>query len=279
MIHWKGIAAAARLDLAEVRRSRWLTFASVVYGLLAAVFVLAALRESSVLEFTGMDRVLLSLSHALLLVLPLLALSATCQVVNRARDDGTLELLFSHPLSRTSYLVGVTATRYLVLLAPLAALIAVMVVADAWLSDASAAFRFGLRALAVCASLLWASVGAGMAISTGTRDQARALVYGLVLWALGVALLDFALVGVMLQWQLNPRAVFLLAAVNPVQAARLALLSGLEPDLGTLGPVGFYLATRLGPAKLFAVGIAWPLTVGFGAWTYALQSFRRGDAV
>ena len=272
MIRWKEVAAVARLDLAEVRRSRWLTFASAVYGLLAGVFLLAALRESSVVEFTGMNRVLLSLSHALLLVLPLLALSATCQVVNRARDDGTLELLFSHPLSRASYLVGVTATRFLVLLAPLAALIAVMVVANAWLSDASSAVRFGLRALAVCSALLWA-------FSTGTRDQARALVYGLVLWALGVALLDFALVGAMLQWQINPRAVFLLAAMNPVQAARLGLLSGLEPELGTLGPVGFYLATRLGPAKLFAVGAAWPLTVGVGAWTLALQSFRRGDVV
>lgn len=279
MIRWKQVAAVARLDLAEVRRSRWLTFASVVYGLLAVVFVIAALRESSVVEFTGMDRVLLSLSHALLLVLPLLALSATCQVVNRARDDGTLELLFSHPLSRASYLVGVTATRLLVLLAPLAGLIAVMVVAGAWLSEPTAALRFGLRALAVCSALLWASVGAGMAVSAATRDQARALVYGLVLWALGVALLDFALVGAMLQWQLNPRAVFLLAAMNPVQAARLGLLSGLEPELGTLGPVGFYLATRLGPAKLFAVGVAWPLTVGVGAWAFALQSFRRGDAV
>ena len=279
MIRWKEVVAVARLDLAEVRRSRWLTFASAVYGLLAGVFLLAALRESSVVEFTGMDRVLLSLSHALLLMLPLLALSATCQVVNRARDDGTLELLFSHPLSRASYLVGVTATRLLVLLAPLAALIAVMVVADAWLSDASSALRFGLRALAVCSALLWASVGAGMAVSTGTRDQARALVYGLVLWALGVALLDFALVGAMLQWQINPRAVFLLAAVNPVQSARLGLLSGLEPELGTLGPVGFYLATRLGPAKLFAVGVAWPVVVGALAWTLALRTFRRGDVV
>ena len=157
MIRWKQVAAVARLDLAEVRRSRWLTFASVVYGLLAVVFVIAALRESSVVEFTGMDRVLLSLSHALLLVLPLLALSATCQVVNRARDDGTLELLFSHPLSRANYLVGVTVTRFLVLLAPLAGLIAVMVVAGAWLSEPTAALRFGLRALAVCSALLWAS--------------------------------------------------------------------------------------------------------------------------
>ncbi len=273
------VLAVVRLELAEVRRSRWLTLSASVYGLLAAVFVLAALRESAVVEFTGMDRVLLSLGHALLLVLPLLALTATCQVVNRAREDGTLEFLFSQPLSRAGYLVGVTVTRYLALLAPLAALLVAMAVVGSWLGDAGPAWRFSLRALAVCAALLWASVGVGLAISTGTRNQARALVYGLVAWALGVALLDFALVGLMLQWQLNPRAVFVLAAANPVQSARLALLSGLEPDLGTLGPVGFYLATRLGPAKLFALGVLWPSLVGAGAWAWALRDFRRGDAV
>ena len=82
-----------------------------MYGLVAAVFVLVGMRESSVLGFTGMGRVLLSFCHALVLLLPLLALSATGQTVNRSRDDGTLELLFSHPLSRTGYFTAVTITR------------------------------------------------------------------------------------------------------------------------------------------------------------------------
>ena len=102
------LSAVARLDLAEVLRSRWLIFCGLVYGLLAAMFVLVGVRESNVLGFTGMGRVLMSFTHALLLLLPLLALTATSQLINRARDDGTLEMLFSHPLSRGRYFLGIT---------------------------------------------------------------------------------------------------------------------------------------------------------------------------
>ena len=77
------VLAMVRLELAEVLRSRWLLFCCGVYALLAAMFVLVGLRESSVFGFTGMGRVLLGFCHALVLVLPLLGLSATGQVVNR----------------------------------------------------------------------------------------------------------------------------------------------------------------------------------------------------
>jgi hypothetical protein len=118
-----------------------------------------------------------------------------------------------------------------------------------------------------------------MAVSTLVRSQARAMIWLLTLWALGVALIDFGLVGLMLQWRLNPRTVFLLASLNPVQAARMALLSGVSPELGVLGPVGFFLAHRLGGTVLFVVGTLWPALVGLGAWALALRGFQRGDIV
>ena len=113
------ILALARLDLADVLRSRWLLLCVGLYAVLAALFVLVGMRESGVLGFTGMGRVLLSLCHALLLLLPLLALTGSGQVVNRAREDGTLELLFSHPVDRRDYFTAVTTVRFLSLFAPL----------------------------------------------------------------------------------------------------------------------------------------------------------------
>ena len=74
-------------------------------------------------------------------------------------------------------------------------------------------------------------------------------------------------------------AVFALAAVNPVQAARMALLSSAEPTLATLGPVGFYLANHIGAGGLFALGVVWPAVVGLGGWLVAWLAFRRSDAV
>ena len=113
------IAVVARLDLAEVLRSRWLVFCLVVHAVLAAMFVLVGLRESGVIGFTGMGRALMSWSHALLFLLPLLALTATAQVVNAARDDGTLELLLSNPVSRSAWFLGVSIVRVAALVLPL----------------------------------------------------------------------------------------------------------------------------------------------------------------
>jgi hypothetical protein len=133
------------------------------------------------------------------------------------------------------------------------------------------------RVLVIAAALLWAFVGVGMAISVLVRNQARAITYVVLTWALAIALLDVGLVSMMLRWRLDPQAVFTLAALNPVQDARLALLSGLERDLGTLGPVGFYLSTRVGYGSLFLLGVAWPALLGTIAWGVGLVGFRRCD--
>jgi ABC-2 type transport system permease protein len=273
------ILAMARLDLAEVVRSRWLLVCLGLYAALAGVFVLVGLRESSVLGFTGMGRVLFSLCHALVLVLPLVALAVTGQVVNRARSDGALELLMSQPVSRGSYLVAVTGVRYLALTLPLAALLVGLALFGRLALGQPIPTSFLVRSVAVTACLLWAFTALGIAISVGVRNPARAMTYLIVAWAAGVALLDFALIGMLLSWQLHPQSVFVLAVLNPVQAARLALLSSVEPELSTLGPVGFYLANRLGQDALLALGLGWPLAFGAAVWGAALRSFRRGDLV
>jgi ABC-2 type transport system permease protein len=276
---WRQIGAAARLDLAEVRRSRWLVFCAAVYAVLGGLFVLVGTRESTLLGFSGMGRVLLGTCHALVLLLPLLALTATGQIVARARDEGALELLFTQPLGRGAWLLGVSLVRYAALALPL---VVMLVALAAWGQVAFAEavpWGFVWRAVAVCAALLWAFTGLGMAIATFVRQQAKATVAIMLVWALAVALVDFGLLGLMLKWRLDARVVFGLAVLNPVQSARLALLSGLQPDLATLGPVGFWIASRVGGEALFWLGVVWPGAVGLGAWGLALRRFRRGDLV
>jgi ABC-type transport system involved in multi-copper enzyme maturation permease subunit len=213
------------------------------------------------------------------LLLPLLALTAAGPAIARAREDGSLELWLSQPIGRFAYLAGVTLVRYGALVVPL---LAVLLVAAAWasLTQAEAVpWRLLGEAAAVNASLLWAFVALGIWTSVLVRGLSKTTTYLLLFWALGIALLDFALIGLMLQWRLPARTVFVLAALNPVQAARLAILSGVEPDLAMLGPVGFYLANRIGSRALFALGVGWPALFGTGIWLFALRAFRRRDAV
>ena len=273
------IAVVARLDLAEVLRSRWLVFCLVVHTILAGTFVLVGLRESGVIGFTGMGRALMSWSHALLFLLPLLALSATGQVVNSARDDGSLELLLSNPVSRLAWFVGTSLVRALALIVPLLVAMPLMALVGALAFGQEVPWDFLLRGMAVSTSLLLCFVAVGLCVSTLVRNQSKALMLTILIWALAVLLIDFGLVGLMLQWELPPSAVFALASLNPVQGARLALLSTAQPELSTFGPVGFFLANHVGASGLLAIGIGWPLLLGATAWIWGLAAFRRRDLV
>lgn len=188
----------ARLDWAAVRRSRWVTFMVVVYAILMGTFVLVGFRESDVIGFTGLGRVLLNFSNAVVLFLPLLALVATAQIVPNARDDGTLELLLSHPFDRIDYFLGTALTRFLTLIAPLLGLTVVCVAAPP-LFGVSIPWGYLGNLLGASITLTFAFIGIGLFISTHVRSPERTLILALLAWAAGIALLDFGLITVMLQ--------------------------------------------------------------------------------
>jgi ABC-type transport system involved in multi-copper enzyme maturation permease subunit len=270
--------ALAALERAEVVRSRWLWLSALLYALLATLFVGVGLRESSVLGFTGVGRVLFSLCHALVYVLPLLALLVTGPLVTRAREDGTLELLMTLPVARERYLGVAAAVRVIALVAPLALAFGALGLGARALGG-SVPWGFLGQALVVCAALLWCFAALGLALSCFARSGTHALAGLLLAWLAAVALLDFGVIGILLRWQIAPQAVLVLACLNPVEAARVALLAGSSPDLATLGPVGFYLAERLGPAGLVTLGVGWPLALGAFAYALARERFRRDDLV
>ncbi len=269
--------AVAALELADGMRSRWLLFATVVDLLLVGVFVFAGMRESQVMGFTGMSRVLFSFSHALVVILPLLALAATGPVIGQARSSGTLEFLFSNPLSRSTYFLAVSSVRLLLLAGPLFLVFGACALVARLSFGETLDVAFLARTLALCSAELIAFTGIGMLLSATVRHPGRTLIWILIVWAASIALLDLALIGLLLEWRMDPQSLFLLAALNPVQDARLALLAGGDPDLATLGPVGFYLANRFGAASLLTVGLLWPIILGSTCWWAGLRSFRNRD--
>ena len=273
------LRAMARLDAAELARSRWPWTCGGLYLALAAAFLYFGARESSVVGFTGMGRVLFSLCHALVFFLPLLALGVTGQAIGRAREDGSLELWMSLPVRRGSYFAALAGVRALALIAPLLAVFAALALASRVLFAQPVPWHLLARSALVSAALLLCFCAVGVAISALARTTARSLAYWVLAWLASVALLDFGLIGLLLRTPLPPRLVFALAALNPVEAARLALLSAAQPDLATLGPVGFYLANELGADALFALGVAWPLAFGALVLGLAWRAFGRDDLV
>lgn len=136
-----------------------------------------------------------------------------------------------------------------------------------------------LRSLAVISALTWAFLGIGFWISTIATTPERATVLTLLAWLTASALHDFALIGVLLRWKLAPEIVFSLAAVNPVEAARVAILGAIDPELSVLGPVGFWIANTLGAKVSLALGVCWPALLGTLALWFAERRFLSRDLV
>jgi hypothetical protein len=116
-------------------------------------------------------------------------------------------------------------------------------------------------------------------MSTTVRDSSRAIVYVLLAWATGAAVLDFALIGSMLAWSIPIPTVVTLAMANPVEAARLALLAGSDGSLDTLGPVGVFLVLRMGAGWLAVAGVTWPVVFGTVLWGIARRRFARAEVI
>ena len=269
-----------RLELSETLRSRWLVFTGAVYALVFGAFLWLGLRESSVLGFTGLSRVVLNMANAVALAVPLVALVATSQSVVRARQSGFFELMLSQPVRRSDWFASMVASRFVVVVGPLLVLFAGALVVGP-LVDAGdrALVPVVLRSLLVTAALAWAFLGIGLWISSATRSPERATVLALLAWIAASALHDFALIGVLLRFKLAPSVVFALAALNPSEATRIAILSGVDPDLSVLGPVGFWLANTLGPGLALVVGVAWPALLGTFALWRAQRRLSRSDLV
>jgi ABC-2 type transport system permease protein len=168
--------------------------------------------------------------------------------------------------------------RLLVIIGPLAALLLGTLAVGVTSGEATLA-PLVARSLLVVASLTFAFVGVGVFVSSAAASTERATVYALVAWLGASVLHDFGLIGLLLRYRLPPPVVFTLAALNPVEASRIAILGGIDPELSVLGPVGFWLANTLGARWALLVGVGWPLLVGAISLLAARRNLRHADLV
>jgi ABC-2 type transport system permease protein len=268
-----------RLELSDALRSKWMLFASSVYLALGGAFVWLGLRESSVLGFTGLSRVMLNMANAVIVVFPLIVLIGTHAAVIRGRSTGFCELMLTQPVRRSTWLFALLASRLLILLGPLLVLLLVSAIVALSGQSEPEFWLVAARSLSICAALVFAFIGAGLWISSAASTTERALVWALILFVATSALQDVLLITTLLRTSLPPQVVFGLAALNPSEAARVGILTSVDPELSVLGPVGFWLANTLGPLHTMQLAVAWPLTIGVVCFVLALVRLRRIDLV
>jgi Cu-processing system permease protein len=275
-IHLGNIAALARKEIRDSLRNRWLILYGIAFAVLAAALSLLSLAGTGTFGFAGYGRTAASLINLVILIVPLMGLTAGAGSIAAERESRTLAYVLAQPVNRVELLAGKYLGLALTLIAALAIGFGVSAALLAIRRHVGAADFARLIGLSLVLALTMLSVG--MLISTLTRRAGTALGAAIVLWLVLVFLGDLGLMGSTLVFKLQVADLFRLSLLNPLQVFKMAALGSIHASLDVLGPAGLYATQTYGDA------LPWIFTGALAAWTVLplaaafLVFTRRGDA-
>lgn len=263
-------------ELREALRTRWFWLYTTAFTALAVG--LGYLADNFAGYSTGgFGRTSAGLVNLVLLVVPLMGLTAGSLALAGERERGTLEYLLAQPVTMGQIFLGKWLGLMLALMAALSlgygatgGLLSLQGIE--WEADSYAAL-IGLTLLLAAVSL-----SLGLLISSLASRTAGAQGATLFLWLALVFLGDLGLMGAAVLVRMSVKALFFFSLLNPLQLFKVAAASVLQPSLDALGAVGQYGLDTMGKGLLpFFAGmlLLWcvvPLLAAYG-------SFRRREPV
>jgi Cu-processing system permease protein len=264
---------AAR-ELRDAVSSRWFVLYVLAFaGLgLAVSFVSAGAAGGS--GFSGFGRTTAGLINLVLLVVPLMALTAGAGSVASDRERGMLAYVLSQPVSRTELLLGKYAGLAAALLACLCLGLGLSTLLLAWRGHASGpAAMLWLAGLSLCLTLSMLALGFLISVLARKSSVATGTVF---VWLLLVFGSDLGLLAGSLAFRLRIEHVFGLCLANPLQVFKMWSLTAIGAPLDVLGPAGLYAQDEFGPRVqgLFAASLTlWAaLPLALAAAVFARRS-------
>lgn len=272
-----GLLAFAMREFRDALASRWFILYTLAFAALAVGISFMSLSGVGSHGFAGFGRTAAGLLNLIMLVVPLMALSAGAGSIAGERERGTLLYLLAQPVSRTQVLLGKYLGLAIALVCSLCLGFGVSAGVLAWRAGGVGLGAFVL--LVGCTAILALSMlSVGMLISVLSRRTAMATGVALFVWLILVFASDLGLMASSILFKLRVQEVFGLAILNPLQSFKMAVIVNMNASLDVLGPVGAYASHTLGSA------LAWVLigTVGFWALVpllLAVVLFARRSSV
>jgi Cu-processing system permease protein len=258
-VHLGAIANLARKEIRDSLRNRWFIFYSVAFAVLAAALSYLSLAGTGTFGFAGYGRTSASLINLVILIVPLMGLTAGAGSIAAERENRTLAYLLAQPINRFELLAGKYVGLALALIATLAVGFGASALLIAFRQHVGVADFARLVGLAFVLALAMLSVG--MLISTVARRASAALGAAIVLWLVLVFLGDLGLMGSTLVFKLQVADLFQLSLLNPLQVFKMAALGSIHASLDVLGPAGLYATQTHGSA------LPWIFGSALAAWT------------
>lgn len=262
----RSIMLIARREFRDALSSKWFLLYTIAFTTLAIGVSFMSLAGSGEHGFAGFGKTAAGLLNLIMLVVPLMALTAGAGTIAGERERGTLLYLLAQPLSRTELLLGKYVGLAIALICSLCIGFGLSAGLLAWRAGGVGAGSFLM--LVVFTSVLALSMLAlGVLISVQSRRAGVAAGIALFVWLGLVFLSDLGLMAGTLLFKLRVQEVFALAIINPLQAFKMNVIINLNASLDVLGPVGMYASQEYGatlPWLLTGVIVLWcvlPLSI------------------
>lgn len=255
-----GVFHFAKREFRDALASKWFLLYTVAFSVLAVGVSFLSLSGVGSHGFAGFGRTAAGLLNLIMLVVPLMALTAGAGSIAGERERGTLLYLLAQPVSRAQVLLGKYLGLAAALLCSLGIGFGVSAGVLAWRAGGVGVGSF-VMLIAFTAMLAVAMLSLGVLISVVSRRTGVATGIALFAWLTLVFVSDLGLMAGSLLFKLRVQEMFGLAVVNPLQSFKMAVIVNMNASLDVLGPVGAYASQTHGNT------LPWVLVSSLLAWT------------
>lgn len=255
----RSIMLIARREFRDALSSKWFLLYTIAFTTLAIGVSFISLAGSGEHGFAGFGKTAAGLLNLIMLVVPLMALTAGAGTIAGERERGTLLYLLAQPLSRTELLLGKFAGLAIALTCSLCIGFGLSAGLLAWRAGGVGVGSF-MMLLVFTIVLALSMLSLGVLISVQSRRAGVATGVSLFVWLGLVFLSDLGLMAGTVLFKLRVQEVFALAIMNPLQAFKMNVIVNLNASLDVLGPVGMYASQEYGDS------LPWLLTGVIALW-------------
>lgn len=232
-------------ELRDALASRWFIFYSIAFAGLGLAVSYVSASSLGGAGMAGYGRTSAGLINLVLLIVPLMSLTAGAGSVAGDCERGTLAYLLTQPVRRWEVLLGKYLGLASAIVASLCLGFGISMIGLALAADQSDATPL-LLLVALSVLLALAMLSVGMLISVATRRTSVAVGIAVFAWLLLVFATDFGLMGGILAGKLSIEGLFAVAVASPLQVFKMWSLQSVDATLDVLGPAGLYAQTAHG---------------------------------
>jgi Cu-processing system permease protein len=239
------VTAICKRELRDALRSRWFMLYAIAFAALGLGVAYISAAASGASGLAGFGRTTAGLVNLVLLVVPLMSLTAGAGTIASDRERGMLPYLLAQPVARWEVVIGKYAGLALALIAcicmGMGLCAGVLAIKGEQTDAASFVWLTGLSI-----TLALAMLGLGVLISTMARKASVAIGTAVFVWLVLVFVTDLGLMAGTLALKMRIETLFGLALANPLQVFKMWSLHTVDATLDVLGPAGLYASDTFG---------------------------------